>query len=402
MENLNNAAGAGVSSVYGVNMGEYRDAVGSSMMALMTALQSRGDGENIMRGPYSSFDGHAAEYLVPFVKSEEGCGFPGNRIEFHREQPAYCYPETESAHLASQAVTSFGSHAREAAESPHFSISTRTPSTSASATEEEADAVKAKIMAHPKYLCLLEAYINCQKVGAPPDVVARLDAVSKDYENRQNRTTIDVGMDPELDRFMEAYHEMLIKYHEELTKPFKEAMAFFRKIETQLNSVTKGTIRISPPAESDEKTEGGGFSEEEDCSTGEMEYEEVDHNSEERELKDRLLRKYSGYLSSLKQEFMKKKKKGKLPKDARQKLLDWWNLHYKWPYPSETEKVALAECTGLDQKQINNWFINQRKRHWKPSDDMPFVVMDTHTPHGAAFYVERHLMPDGSAFHLDC
>ncbi|KAJ0007316.1 hypothetical protein Pint_29986 [Pistacia integerrima] len=31
---------------------------------------------------------------------------------------------------------------------------------------------------------------------------------------------------------------------------------------------------------------------------------------------------------------MKKKKKGKLPKEARQQLLDWWNVHYKWPYPS--------------------------------------------------------------------
>ncbi|KAH9304712.1 hypothetical protein KI387_009116, partial [Taxus chinensis] len=149
--------------------------------------------------------------------------------------------------------------------------------------------------------------------------------------------------------------------------------------------------------ESDEKTEEGGSSDEEDCSTGEL-----DHTSEERELKDRLYRKYSGYLSSLKQEFMRKKKKGKLPKDARQKLLDWWNLHSKWPYPSETEKVALAESTGLDQKQINNWFINQRKRHWKPSEDMPLVVMDSHSPHGSALYMERHLMTEGSAFHFDC
>eukprot|EP01018_Ginkgo_biloba_P006675 Gb_14469 [translate_table: standard] len=148
--------------------------------------------------------------------------------------------------------------------------------------------------------------------------------------------------------------------------------------------------------------EGVGSSDEDDGSGGEMEYQEVDPHVEDRELKDHLLRKYSGYLTSLKQEFLKKKKKGKLPKDARQKLLDWWNLHYKWPYPSETEKVALAESTGLDQKQINNWFINQRKRHWKPSEDMQFVVMDTHNPHNAALYVERHLTTEGSTFHLDC
>lgn len=93
------------------------------------------------------------------------------------------------------------------------------------------------------------------------------------------------------------------------------------------------------------------------------------------ELKGMLLKKYSGYLSSLRKEFMKKRKKGKLPKDARLALLDWWNSHYRWPYPTEEEKAKLAEATGLDQKQINNWFINQRKRHWKPSEDMQFALM---------------------------
>ncbi|GAB2293722.1 Homeotic protein knotted-1 [Dionaea muscipula] len=117
---------------------------------------------------------------------------------------------------------------------------------------------------------------------------------------------------------------------------------------------------------------------------------------QDRELKNHLLRKYSGYLSSLKQELSKKKKKGKLPKEAREKLLSWWQLHYKWPYPSESEKVALAETTGLDQKQISNWFINQRKRHWKPSENMQFMVMDGIHPHNvAAVYMEGHYMGDG-------
>jgi hypothetical protein len=43
----------------------------------------------------------------------------------------------------------------------------------------------------------------------------------------------------------------------------------------------------------------------------------------------------------------------------------------------EADKVALAESTGLEQKQINNWFINQRKRHWKPSENMQFAVVDS-------------------------
>lgn len=60
----------------------------------------------------------------------------------------------------------------------------------------------------------------------------------------------------------------------------------------------------------------------------------IDPQAEDQELKGQLLRRYSGCLSSLKQEFMKKRKKGKLPKEARQQLLDWWSKHYKWPYPS--------------------------------------------------------------------
>ncbi|XP_055834162.1 homeotic protein knotted-1 isoform X2 [Solanum dulcamara] len=256
--------------------------------------------------------------------------------------------------------------------------------TSASAPGGELlEALKAKIIAHPQCSNLLDAYMDCQKVGAPPEVAARLSAVRQEFEVRQRAslTDRDVSKDPELDQFMEAYYDMLVKYREELTRPLQEAMEFMQKIEAQLNTL-------------EDKCEGVGSSEEDqDNSGGETELPEIDPRAEDRELKNHLLRKYSGYLSSLKQELSKKKKKGKLPKDARQKLITWWELHYKWPYPSESEKVALAETTGLDQKQINNWFINQRKRHWKPSEDMQFMVMDgLHPQSAAALYMEGHYM----------
>ncbi|GFP87593.1 homeotic protein knotted-1 [Phtheirospermum japonicum] len=258
----------------------------------------------------------------------------------------------------------------------------------------EVDAIKAKIIAHPHYSNLLEAYMDCQKVGAPPEVVARLAEVRQDFEARQRAAAArDDSKDPELDQFMEAYYDMLVKYREELTRPLQEAMEFMRRIETQLNMLTNGPVRIF---NSEDKCEGVGSSEEDqDNSGGETGVPEIDPRAEDRELKNHLLKKYSGYLSSLKQELSKKKKKGKLPKDARQKLLNWWELHYKWPYPSESEKVALAESTGLDQKQINNWFINQRKRHWKPSEDMQFMVMDGLHPQSAALYMEGHYMGEG-------
>ena len=33
----------------------------------------------------------------------------------------------------------------------------------------------------------------------------------------------------------------------------------------------------------------------------------------------------------------------------------------------EEEKERLMGETGLDMKQLNNWFINQRKRNWSTS-----------------------------------
>ncbi|KAL0368904.1 UNVERIFIED_CONTAM: Homeobox protein knotted-1-like 2 [Sesamum calycinum] len=110
----------------------------------------------------------------------------------------------------------------------------------------EVDAIKAKIIAHPQYSNLLEAYMDCQKVGAPPEVVARLTAVRQEFEARQRATAAsrDDSKDPELDQFMEAYCDMLVKYREELTRPLQEAMEFMRRIETQLNMLTSDPVRI--------------------------------------------------------------------------------------------------------------------------------------------------------------
>ncbi|KAL1540275.1 Homeotic protein knotted-1 [Salvia divinorum] len=316
------------------------------------------------------------------------------RSTFHI-QPPDCYDQSETQHHHPTVKTESRNHAPRfpyapAAVEDHRRRHDRRQETHDSG---EAESIKAKIIAHPQYSNLLDAYMDCQKVGAPPDVVARLAAVRQEFEASQRAAATagrDVSKDPELDQFMEAYYDMLVKYREELTKPIHEAMEFMRRIEKQLSLLTKN---------SEEKYEGGGSSEEEhDNSAGEStEVAKIDPRAEDRELKNHLLRKYSGYLSSLKQELSKKKKKGKLPKDARQKLLSWWELHYKWPYPSESEKLALAESTGLDQKQINNWFINQRKRHWKPSEDMQFMVMDglQHPQAAAGLYMEGHYMGDG-------
>ncbi|KAL3515956.1 hypothetical protein ACH5RR_022858 [Cinchona calisaya] len=244
------------------------------------------------------------------------------------------------------------------------------------------DLLKAQIANHPLYPNLLSAYVQCRKVGAPSEMASLLEEISKESHPIISIPAGKIGADPELDQFMESYCEALHRYKEELLKPFDEATTFLSNIELQLNNLCKenfATATSSSLTSANYHSDEAGVTSDEDQSCGEVEVAESGESSGggqgENELKDMLMRKYSGYLSSLRKEFLKKRKKGKLPKDARMVLLDWWNTHYRWPYPTEEEKNRLSELTGLDQKQINNWFINQRKRHWKPSEDMRFALM---------------------------
>ncbi|KAG0496549.1 hypothetical protein HPP92_001240 [Vanilla planifolia] len=255
------------------------------------------------------------------------------------------------------------------------------------------DLIKARIESHPRYPSLLSAYIECRKVGAPPEMAMQFDEIVRERSVvGGGGGPVEIGADPELDEFMDSYYQVLVKYKAELSKPFDDAVSFLSSIESQLSNLCKASVSASSStssAASNTATAAVGAvalpsDEALGSSDEEPSYDDGDapesHNSGSRipdqELKEMLLKKYSGYLSKLRKEFTKKRKKGKLPREARSMLLDWWNSHYKWPYPTEDEKAKLAELTSLDQKQINNWFINQRKRHWKPSEDMQLALVE--------------------------
>jgi len=40
--------------------------------------------------------------------------------------------------------------------------------------------------------------------------------------------------------------------------------------------------------------------------------------------------------------------------------------HIAHPYPTEQEKRDIMVETGINQKQLTNWFVNNRKRFWRP------------------------------------
>ncbi|CAI0431059.1 unnamed protein product [Linum tenue] len=326
-----------------------------------------------MYGLHSS----TSEYADKSLMSPENLILPSDYQSFLASTDNFRDRSSHHHHGNSSGVPIFGSDEFLSAASESASI---TPEIHH--REEEFSAlIKAKIASHPSYPRLLDAYIDCQKVGAPPEISSLLDEIRQENDIYCRRDAAAcLGADPELDEFMETYCDVLVKYKSDLERPFDEATTFLNNIEIQLRNLCTGaSIRRSVSAVlsltlwADE----GAVSSEEELTGGETEEaHDGQPSSEDRDLKDRLLRRFGSHISSLKLEFSKKKKKGKLPKEARQTLLEWWNVHYKWPYPTEADKIALAESTGLDQKQINNWFINQRKRHWKPSENMQFGIMD--------------------------
>eukprot|EP00850_Spirogloea_muscicola_P012271 SM000078S22130 [mRNA] locus=s78:526676:529014:- [translate_table: standard] len=244
------------------------------------------------------------------------------------------------------------------------------------------------VLAHPRYRRLVQAHVECLKVGADPEEAEQLEDACKRLVKFRAREGA-LGVNPALDKFMDSYIQMLGDYKAELERPFREAHLFCKDFEHRLGrlsrslgshyshtprqvvgaasaSASKEQWRASSGGFAEASGSGGGVSGDE----GEVGDEdvEVDPAMEDAELREQLKRKYRPFLGSLKAEFLKKRKKGKLPREATAALLAWWSDHIHWPYPTEPEKTRLAELTALDPKQINNWFINQRKRHWHTAE----------------------------------
>ncbi|BHF61566.1 Homeobox protein Meis2 [Sparganum proliferum] len=65
----------------------------------------------------------------------------------------------------------------------------------------------------------------------------------------------------------------------------------------------------------------------------------------------------------------RQKKRGIFPKAATNTMRAWLFQHLTHPYPSEEQKKQLASDTGLTILQVNNWFINARRRIVQPMID---------------------------------
>lgn len=62
------------------------------------------------------------------------------------------------------------------------------------------------------------------------------------------------------------------------------------------------------------------------------------------------------------------RKSSSLPAETVEYLKAWMMSpeHIAHPYPTEQEKAQIMVDTGIELKQLTNWFVNNRKRYWKP------------------------------------
>jgi hypothetical protein len=73
--------------------------------------------------------------------------------------------------------------------------------------------------------------------------------------------------------------------------------------------------------------------------------------------------------------------------------------HIAHPYPTEPEKAKIMAGTGIELKQLSNWFVNNRKRYWKPRVEVRLqqqaqaAAAKAHTAAVAAVTAAAHTNP---------
>lgn len=250
--------------------------------------------------------------------------------------------------------------------------------------------LKAEIATHPLYEQLLSAHVACLRVATPIDQLPLIDAqlsqshhLLRSYISQQTHS-LSPHDRQQLDNFLAQYLIVLCTFKEQLQQHVRvhavEAVMACRDIENTLQALTGVSLGEGSGATmSDDEDEqlqmdygldnqsSGGGGDHDMMGLGPLLPTESERSLMERvrqELKIELKQGFKSRIEDVREEILRKRRAGKLPGDTTSVLKNWWQQHAKWPYPTEDDKAKLVEETGLQLKQINNWFINQRKRNW--------------------------------------
>ncbi|KAJ8512830.1 hypothetical protein OPV22_003264 [Ensete ventricosum] len=249
---------------------------------------------------------------------------------------------------------------------------------------------KAEILAHPLYEQLLSAHVACVRIATPVDQLPRIDAQLAQSQQVVSKYSVlggggsaqILGDDKELDQFMTHYVLLLCSFKEQLQQHVRvhamEAVMACWELEQALQSLTgvspgEGTGATMSDDDDDDQVDSetnlfdGSLDGPDSMGFGPLVPTDSERSLMERvrqELKHELKQGYKEKIVDVREEILRKRRAGKLPGDSTSTLKAWWQSHAKWPYPTEDDKARMVEETGLQLKQINNWFINQRKRNW--------------------------------------
>ncbi|KAK8626082.1 hypothetical protein V6N13_133734 [Hibiscus sabdariffa] len=259
-----------------------------------------------------------------------------------------------------------------------------------SVSGDQSRQLKAEIATHPLYEQLLAAHVSCLRVATPIDQLSLIDAqlaqshsLLRSYASQhqqQHGHSLSPHERQELDNFLAQYLILLCTFKEQLQQHVRvhavEAVMACREIENNLQALTGVSLGEGTGAtmSDDEDELQMDFSLDQSSSDGHdlMGFGPLLPTESERslmervrqELKIELKQGFKSRIEDVREEILRKRRAGKLPGDTTTVLKNWWQQHSKWPYPTEDDKAKLVEETGLQLKQINNWFINQRKRNW--------------------------------------
>ncbi|KAE9596806.1 putative transcription factor Homeodomain-TALE-KNOX family [Lupinus albus] len=249
--------------------------------------------------------------------------------------------------------------------------------------------LKAEIATHPLYDQLLAAHVACLRVATPIDQLSLIDDqlsqshnILRSYFSQQKNHSLSQHDSQDLHNFLAQYVIVLCSLKEELEEHVRvhavDAVMACRQIQNTLQALTGAGLgegsgaTMSDDEEDDMRMEMSSL----DQSNGEgndiMGFGPLLPTQSERSLMERIRQElkielkqgFKSRIEDVREEILRKRRAGKLPGDTTSLLKNWWHQHAKWPYPTEDDKVKLVEETGLQLKQINNWFINQRKRNW--------------------------------------
>ncbi|CAL5429004.1 unnamed protein product [Camellia sinensis] len=255
--------------------------------------------------------------------------------------------------------------------------------------------LKSEILAHPLYEQLLSAHVACLRIATPVDQLPRIDAQLAQSQHVVGKYSGlghgSIGDDKDLDQFMTHYVLLLCSFKEQLQQHVRvhamEAVMACWEIEQSLQSLTgvspgEGTGATmsdddDDQVDSDTNLFDGSLEGADILGFGPLVPTESERSLMERvrqELKHELKQGYKEKIVDIREEILRKRRAGKLPGDTTSMLKAWWQSHSKWPYPTEEDKARLVQETGLQLKQINNWFINQRKRNWHSNSSTSTVL----------------------------